>query len=326
MTERVPTSTYTVPVPEDKAGTRLDRLLADALPTLSRSRLKALIKAGLVEAAGRGPLVEPAYRVKAADSFAVTVPAPIPALPRPQDIPLDVVYEDRDLIVLDKAAGMTVHPGAGNPDRTLVNALLAHCRGGLSGIGGVSRPGIVHRLDKGTSGLMVAAKNDLAHRGLAAQFAERTVERAYKAVVWGVPRRRRGEIAGNIGRSPANRRKMAVLAEGGRLALTRYLVVEPLGTRASLVECRLATGRTHQIRVHMASLGHPVVGDPLYGGGGRRLAGASEPLKQAVAGLNGQALYAYVIGFKHPISGKMLRFECQWPLSFSVLTSCLDIM
>ena len=304
-------TTYTVRVPEDKARLRLDVFLAGALPALSRSRLKALILAGRVAAEGTpDPVTDPAAKTGAGRVYVVSVPAARPAVPLPQAIPLDVAYEDDDLIVIDKPAGLVVHPAAGHPDGTLVNALLAHCPESLSGIGGVTRPGIVHRLDKGTSGLMVVAKNDSAHRHLAGQLEERTLTRAYKALVWGIPKPREGEITGAIGRNPANRKKMAVVEKGGKPALTRYRVLKPAGARASLVECRLATGRTHQIRVHMADKGHPVVGDPLYGGGrGRRLRDAPETVRQGLAALNHQALHSYLIEFTHPISGRILRIK-----------------
>ncbi len=309
MRKAAAASSYTVRVPEDKAGGRLDRVLADALGALSRTRLKGLIEAGRV-ADGEGvPCTDPARRVRPGETFAVSVPACAPARPQAQAIPLHVVYEDGDLIVIDKPAGLVVHPAPGNPDRTLVNALLAHCGDSLSGIGGEGRPGIVHRLDKGTSGLMVAAKHDAAHRGLSAQFAERTIERAYQAVVWGLPRPPKGEIAGNIGRNPRNRKKMAVVKRGGRPALTRYRVIRAVGSRAALVECRLATGRTHQIRVHMACRGHPVVGDAQYGGGAHRLAPSATEARRALAGFNRLALHAYILGFSHPVTGEPLRFE-----------------
>jgi 23S rRNA pseudouridine1911/1915/1917 synthase len=316
-------SRYTVPVPEHKAGARLDKLLAEALTDLSRTRLKALIETGSVtrERSG-GPAAvvdDPAQKVSVGDVFAVLVPPVEAASPAAQDIPLDVVYEDEDLIVINKPAGLVVHPAAGNPDRTLVNAQLAHCGGSLSGIGGVGRPGIVHRLDKDTGGLMVAAKNDLAHRGLAEQFAAHSLERAYNAIVWGVPQPRQGEISGNIGRSPINRKKMAVVGRGGKTALTRYTVLRAIGTRASLVECRLATGRTHQIRVHMSNKGHPVVGDPVYGGGGRRLAGADPALHFL-------ALHAVLIGFVHPRTGKTLKFQVERPNKFAYLERFLETL
>lgn len=324
MSARAEPTTYTVRVPEDKVGRRLDRLLAEALPELSRTRLKALIEAGYVALAGGAPLRDPARRARRGDAFTVTVPPPAPATPSPQAIPLTIVYEDEDLLVVDKPAGLVVHPGPGNPDRTLVNALLAHCGESLSGVGGVGRPGIVHRLDKDTSGLMVVAKNDAAHRALARQFAAHSLERAYLAVVWGVPRPRQGEIAGNIGRSPKNRKKMAVVARGGKPALTRYRVLKTLGDIASLVECRLATGRTHQIRVHLASIGHPVIGDPVYGGRKTRLAQAPEGFRHAAASLNTQALHAYLIGFQHPRTHHRTRFESKLSSNIKQLVNFLE--
>jgi len=297
------------------AGARLDAWLAAALEGLSRSRIKALIRARAVTvAAGEeagATVSDPDYRVKPGQSFVVAVPPPAPAAPAGQAIPLDIVFEDDALIVVDKPAGLVVHPAPGNPDRTLVNALIAHCGDTLRGIGGARRPGIVHRLDKDTSGLMVAAKTEAAHAALTAQFAARTVERAYSAVVWGVPVPAAGEIEGNIGRSPRDRKKMAVLRTGGRPALTRYRVVHALGQgRAALLECRLATGRTHQIRVHLASRGHPVVGDPVYGG--RRAA----PIAR-------QALHARTLGFDHPSTGERLRFERDIPPDMRALLDLL---
>ena len=326
-----PMSTYTVPVPQDKAGARLDKVLAEALADLSRTRLKGLIQDGHVTFGGCScgdgvALTDPAYKVQEGQSFRVTVPEATPLELEAQDIPLDVVFEDDDLIVIDKPAGLVVHPAAGNPDRTLVNALLAHCGGSLSGIGGVGRPGIVHRLDKDTSGLMVVAKTDLAHKGLSEQFAAHTLERAYKAVVWGIPSPPAGEIEGNIGRSPTNRKKMAVLSRGGKPALTRYKVLKTFGTRAALIECRLATGRTHQIRVHMTSHGHPLIGDPVYGGGRNRTRGLPENIRTAVASLGRQALHAFVIGFNHPRTGDWVRFEGEIPKDFNMLICELDEM
>ncbi len=294
------------------AGARLDTLLAGRLGGLSRSRVKALIQAGRLSAGG-ATIADPSYRVKRGQRFELSVPEAAPAVPRAQAIELAVVYEDADIIVLDKPAGMVVHPAPGNPDRTLVNALIAHCGASLSGIGGVLRPGIVHRLDKDTSGLLVAAKNDAAHAALSAQFATRTLVRGYRAVVIGAPVPASGEIAGNIGRSPANRKKMAVLRRGGRPALTRYRVLRPLGGVASLLECRLETGRTHQIRVHLAHIGHAVIGDPLYGGRRRRGAGVPERLKGALAGFHRQALHAFVLELRHPTSGERHRFESDLP-------------
>lgn len=294
-------TTYTVKVPENKAGVRLDKFLADEVEGLSRSRIKALMDAGHVTL--KGEIANDASKkVRADEAYTVSIPEVVAAEPKPQDIPLDVVYEDEDVIVIDKPPGLVVHPAAGNHDGTLVNALLAHCGDSLSGIGGVARPGIVHRLDKGTGGLMIAAKNDAAHVGLSRQFADHSMDRAYLALVWGLPKPIRGEIEGNIGRSPKNRKKMAIVERGGKYALTRYKVVEVYGDVASLVECRLATGRTHQIRVHMASIGHPVIGDPLYGSGGGRGKCAKLPdaARAVVESLDHQLLYAYELGFIHP--------------------------
>ena len=322
-------TTYTVPVPENKGGQRLDRWLADAVAGVSRSQIKRLVEAGRVSLVDGDPTPPPVLdvsrRVKPGEMFAVSIPPPEPALPQPQDIPLRVIYEDDDLIVIDKPVGLVVHPAAGHAGGTLVNALLAHCAGSLSGIGGVARPGIVHRLDKDTSGLMVAAKNDAAHHALARQFHDHDLERAYYAVVWGMPTPRQGEIEGNIGRSPVNRKKMAVVARGGKPALTRYKVIRPVGTFASLLRCDLATGRTHQIRVHMAHRGHPVVGDPLYGGGPRhRLRDAPEAVRQRVAAVESQLLHAFLIGFRHPKTGDFMRFETEIPLEINALMCELD--
>ncbi len=318
-------TTYTVRVGDDKAGGRLDRFLAEVLPQLSRTRLKALIELGLVKRAdsGNAAAIDPATKVGVGEAFIVNVPPVVPDHPEAQAIPLTVVYEDNDLIVVDKPAGLVVHPAPGNRDRTLVNALLAHCAGTLSGIGGVGRPGIVHRLDKDTGGVMVAAKNDLAHHGLARQFADHSLDRAYNAVVWGSPAPRQGSIEGNIGRSPRNRKKMAIVTRGGKAALTHYRVLRPVGTYASLIECRLATGRTHQIRVHMASRGHSVIGDPLYGGRGPRK-GVPSTLRQEIEGLKYQALHAVLIGFTHPRSGERLQFFSNLSFHINELIDKLD--
>ncbi len=309
------------------AGARLDRLLAARLEDLSRSRLKGLIEAGMVSADG-APVREPSTRVKAGQTFAIVIPETVPATPEGQVMALDVVYEDADIIVIDKPAGMVVHPAPGNPDRTLVNALIAHCGVSLTGVGGVRRPGIVHRLDKDTSGLMVAAKSDAAHQGLVAQFAARTVERVYRALVWGRPEPAAGKIAGNIGRSPRNRKKMAVLRRGGRPAVTRYRVRRSYaGGAASLVECRLLTGRTHQIRVHLAAQGHPVIGDPTYGRrDDRRRTALPEAARNAALAMDRQALHAATLGFRHPGTGETLRFESDLPSDIKSLKSSLEVL
>ena len=322
------------------AGRRLDRLLAEGLDGLSRSRVKGLIKAGHVarlDVPGRGATItEPSYRVKPGQTFAIFVPQPRPAVPQAQALPLDVVYEDEELIVIDKPAGLVVHPAPGNPDGTLVNALIAHCGVGLTGIGGERRPGIVHRLDKDTSGLMVAAKTQAAHAALTAQFAARTVRRLYGAVVWGVPSPRSGEIAANIGRNPRNRKKMAALAEGGKVALTQYEVRIELGPRrpglASVVDCRLATGRTHQVRVHLAAIGHPLIGDPLYGrgprgvgrGAGRGAGERTAQLPMTARRFPRQALHARGLALSHPRTGEKLDFSSQPPRDMKELIDCFD--
>jgi len=324
------TTTYTVETPSGKGGSRLDRLLAEELEGFSRSRIKSLIEEGFVTLRDKGQgsaSIGPATKVREGQVFIVVSPEAKPAIPQPQAMNLDIIYEDDDVIVLEKPAGLVVHPAAGNPDRTLVNALLAHAEanGGLSGIGGVARPGIVHRLDKGTSGLMVVAKNDKAHRTLSEQFANRTIERAYYAIVWGRPNPLSGEIEGNIARSSANRKKMAVVSKGGKPALTRYKVIKSLGRVASLVECRLATGRTHQIRVHMAHIGHPVLGDPVYGRVGKnRREALSDEAKTAISSLDHQALHAYLIGFS--IDGKTdgYRFEGGLPNYMNELAAILE--
>ncbi len=304
-------------------GSRLDKFLAESFADHSRSRIKTLIVDGHVTTAG-AKVTDPSRRVKPGENFEVSLPALKPAIPIGQKIDLNIVYEDQDLIVIDKPAGLVVHPAPGNPDRTLVNALIAHCGDSLSGIGGEARPGIVHRLDKDTSGLMVAAKNDVAHRGLAAQFSDHSLDRAYKAVVWGVPKTKAGKIEGNIGRNPRNRKKMAVVKRGGKHALTNYKVEKKIGSAkekwASLVECRLETGRTHQIRVHLTSIGHPIIGDPVYGSkDAKKLGGnVSEAFQEAVSNLDRQALHAFLIGFIHPVSGRKISFES--PLSRDILT------
>ncbi len=304
---------------------RLDRFLADALPDLSRSRIKSLLQDGQVTESGQ-TISDPSYRVKPQAVFEVTVPAPEEATPAAQEIPLTVVYEDADLLVIDKPAGLVVHPGPGQPDGTLVNALLAHCGDSLSGVGGVKRPGIVHRLDKDTSGLIVVAKNDAAHQSLSAQFADRSIDRSYRALVWGVPMPPAGRVEGNIGRHPRDRKKMAVVAPPrGKPAATKYRLIQRFGEAASLVECRLESGRTHQIRVHMTHIGFPIIGDPVYG---RRTPARKNALSQKAAqvtsALNRQALHAAVIGFDHPQSGERLKFSSELPRDMKRIVSVLN--
>lgn len=324
MNERPPAvPPYTVLVTADKAGTRLDRVLAAALAELSRNRVQQLLAAGQVVLAADGEIVrDPARCVRLGETYAVTVPPPPPSTAIAQPIPLDVVFEDDHLIVIEKPAGLAVHPGAGTPDGTLVNALLAHCEGGLSPIGAPLRPGIVHRLDKDTTGLLVAAKTEASHRSLAAQFAMHSVERAYHAVVWGHPIPASGRMTTRIGRSDRDRTQMAIVAQGGKEAITDYRTLRWLGASAALLECRLATGRTHQIRVHMAALGHPLVGDPVYRGRRQRFAASTGD--KVLTLCPRQALHAFLIGFIHPETGIKVRFESSLPHDINSLISFLE--
>lgn len=316
-------------VAED-SGDRLDRVLATRV-ALSRTRLKALILAGEVAIGGR-TIRDPGYRVNAGEVVAVTVPPPEPAVPEGEAMPLAIVYEDDDVIVIDKPAGLVVHPAAGNERGTLVNALIAHCGDSLSGIGGVRRPGIVHRLDKDTSGLMVVAKNDRAHHALARQFADHgrtgALERGYLAFVWGVPDRPKGVIDAPLDRHPHARDRQAV-RQGGREAITHWQVLERYGglddrPAASLIECRLETGRTHQIRVHLAHIGHPLMGDAVYGPGFKTKAALLPPAaRQALEDLGRQALHAYLLGFEHPSSQEFLQFRSELPIDLARLRSDL---
>jgi 23S rRNA pseudouridine1911/1915/1917 synthase len=309
--------------PED-AGVRLDRVLARHLPALSRTRLKALIEAGRVRCESTVAR-DPAARVLSGQSFVVALPEPEEARMEPQARPLAIRYEDAHLLVIDKPAGLVVHPAPGNSDGTLVNALLAHCGDSLEGIGGVLRPGIVHRLDKDTSGLMVVAKTEAAHRALSQDFAARHIERAYAAFVWGVPDPAIGEISGNIGRHPVHRKKMAVLGPGrGRTALTRYRVERAFADRAALIECRLATGRTHQIRVHLAARGHPLIGDQVYGSRRGRTAARGTENEGLIAAFPRQALHARTLGFVHPATGVRLDFASPLPVDLHILLNYLE--
>ncbi|SMH55363.1 ribosomal large subunit pseudouridine synthase D [Mesorhizobium australicum] len=321
----------------DAAGQRLDQWLAGvAGPDLSRSRVQALIKAGAVTVSG-ATVGEPKHKLAGGEDVVIDMPAPAPAEPRGEDIALDILYEDDQLIVIDKPAGLVVHQGAGNWTGTLVNALIHHCGASLSGIGGVARPGIVHRLDKDTSGVMVAAKTDLAHRELSDAFAdhgqEGDLERAYLAVVWGVPSRKSGMIDAHLGRSTKDRTRQAVVPEtrpDARHAITHFEVLETFGAKrpdgpvASLVECRLETGRTHQIRVHMAHIGHPLVGDRDYGAGFRTKSNRlPDDVRQVVDAFPRQALHAGLLAFAHPVSGEVMEFEAPLPADMQALIAAL---
>lgn len=317
--------TLIVSLNEAARALRLDKALAEAAPSLSRARIQALLDAGAVSFAD-APVT--AKSKTAPGDYAIAIPPVTPADPQPEAIPLTVLFEDADLIVIDKPAGMAAHPAPGNQTGTLVNALLHHCGASLSGIGGVARPGIVHRLDKDTSGVMVAAKTDRAHAGLSALFAEHDIERTYIALTRGAPSPPRGRIETRIGRSSADRKKMAVLKAGGREAITDYVVERVFGLpakpgaapMAARVACTLHTGRTHQIRVHLASKGAPILGDPTYGSGS-----PTAPVRAAVieAGLHRQALHAAVLGFVHPVTGERLRFETAPPPDMKSLEDLL---
>jgi 23S rRNA pseudouridine1911/1915/1917 synthase len=301
---------------------RLDKALAEALPDISRARLQALMAEGALTREGV-TLADPAARA-VSGLYRLAIPPAVPAEPQAQDLGLAVLFEDESLIVVDKPPGMSAHPAPGSEAGTLVNALIHHCGASLSGIGGVARPGIVHRLDKGTSGVMVAAKTDAAHQGLSRLFAGHDIDRAYIALVRGAPSPAHGTVATRIGRSTHDRKKMAVLSRGGREAITHYQVERPFGPvtkpLAARVRCRLETGRTHQIRVHLAHKGSPCLGDPVYG------AGPPAPAVRAAiqaAGLHRQALHAAVLGFVHPLTGEALRFETAPPADFCALEEAL---
>lgn len=331
MTEKPSIENFSVDA--TSVGTRLDRFLAIQMPQTSRSRLKQLIKQGDVLLKG-AKIEEPNYRVKPGEQFSVNSPPPQPAVPQAENIALDVIFEDEHLIVINKPPGLVVHPAAGNWEGTLVNALLSHCGASLSGIGGIKRPGIVHRLDKDTSGLMVVAKNDHAHKGLSEQFAahgkDGKLERAYKTLVWAAPRHTRGLVNAPLGRKPNNRLKQAVLKKGGRPSVTHYEILqtfleEEKGPLLTLLKCTLETGRTHQIRVHMAHIGCPVVGDVTYGAGfNTRVQKLPELAQNLLKNLKRQALHAYILGFEHPETGEKLHFENELPQDFSALLTSLE--
>lgn len=308
---------------EDK-GQRLDKFLATQIPQLSRSRLQRLVTEGYVTC-DEETVIDNSFKVRLGDAYQVLVPAPREANPEPEDIALDIVYEDEDLIVVNKPAGMTVHPAPGAYSGTLVNALLFHCRENLSGIGGVKRPGIVHRIDKDTSGLLVVAKNDMAHHCLSQQFYEHSIERTYYALVYGTPNPLAGKVEASIGRSPYDRKKMAVVLRGGKTAVTHYKTEAVYKNAASLVKCNLETGRTHQIRVHMASLGCNLIGDQLYVKSKKScINGVDEYQKSFINNFARQALHATTLGFKHPRSGEMMNFNSEFPNDFKELMRVLE--
>jgi 23S rRNA pseudouridine1911/1915/1917 synthase len=314
--------------PPEAAGTRADRFLASALEGLSRSRVKALIDAGLATRDGTA-ISDPAEPVRAGARYALRIPPAIPTAPEPEAIPLTILFEDQHLIVLDKPAGLVVHPAPGNQQGTLVNAVLAHAAEDLTGIGGEARPGIVHRLDKDTSGVMVVAKTERAHTALSAAFASRDLDREYLALAWGLPAAAAGEVDAPIGRHAMDRKRMAVVgkqgARAGKTALTRWRLERGFAAAACLLRCRLATGRTHQIRVHLAHIGHPIVGDPVYL---RRVPAAArllpEPAREALLAFPRQALHAESLGFRHPVTGEALSFRAPLPPDMAELLAILD--
>ena len=301
-------------------GQRLDRAIADAVPDLSRERIKALLAEGAITRADGQPLRSGSSKVDGPLAIRIALPAPAASHALPQDMPLVIVYEDEHLIVVDKPAGMVVHPASGNPDGTLVNALLHHCAGRLSGIGGVARPGIVHRIDKDTSGLLVVAKTDKAHEGLSKQFADHSIDRVYLSIVNGRPLPPSGTIDASLARSSHDRKKMAVVAEGrGKRAVTHYRTLQLL-ENAAFIECRLETGRTHQVRVHLTHIGHPLLGDPVYG---RTRSTHASTLKSI--GFARQALHATRLGFIHPVEGKSVTFDSPLPNDMQELFTRLRV-
>lgn len=318
---------FEIEISAETAGTRLDKLLADAMPDVSRSRIKALIKDGHVTCAGSS-IKSPSKAVKSGERYHVSIPEPEDPDPQPENIPLDVIFEDEHLIVVNKPAGMVVHPAAGSPNGTLVNALLHHCGNSLSGIGGVKRPGIVHRIDKETSGLLVVAKHEKAHNGLAEQFADHSIERKYSAICKDHPRPATGRIEGNIARHPVDRKRMAVSESGGKWAATNYKIIEAYSQNgtplAAEIECQLETGRTHQIRVHMTHVGHALVGDPVYGRAGKLPSSVKGAARTALQSFKRQALHAKSLGFIHPISGKAFKFESELPYDMKALLEALS--
>lgn len=314
---------FTDPVSIAQKGQRLDKFLAESFKDLSRSQVQRLICQGNLSV-DDDLIVDNSFKVRVGDVYQLEIPEAVEATPEPEDIALDIIYEDQDLIVVNKPAGMTVHPAPGAYSGTLVNALLFHCRDSLSGIGGVRRPGIVHRIDKDTSGLLVVAKNDQAHRHLCEQFFVHSIERTYYAVVYGAPNPLNGRIEANIGRSPYDRKKMAILQNGGKTAVTNYQTKEIFKNAASLVQCNLETGRTHQIRVHLASLGCNLVGDQVYGKAKKTsVQFANDEQKQFVNSFPRQALHAASLGFIHPQSNEKVQFFADYPEDMKKLLAIL---
>ena len=310
-------------VNKEYKGLRIDKFLALSFPEMSRSQVQRLIKSGNVSC-DDDIIADNSFKVRIDDCYQVFVPEATEAEPQPENIPLDVIYEDDDLIVVNKPAGMTVHPAPGALNGTLVNALLYHCRNSLSGVGGVKRPGIVHRIDKDTSGLLVVAKNDAAHRHLSEQFFEHSIERTYFALVYGLPNPLKGKIEANVGRSPYDRKKMAVVQNGGKTAITNYKTIENFKNCAALVQCNLETGRTHQIRVHMASIGCNLIGDQLYVKSKKTLIkGVDENVKKYINNFPRQALHATTLGFKHPRNNEFISFNSEFPSDFQRLLTYL---
>ena len=316
--------TFTIAIQDASHNDRLDKVLSQALPQLTRTRIKSLILEGSVQKEGAA-CTRPSAKVLGGESYIIHIPELVDALPEPQDMDLDILFEDDDLLVLNKPAGLVVHPAPGHPDKTLVNGLLAHCGNSLSGISGVKRPGIVHRLDKETSGLMVVAKHDKSHAHLSAQFSDRSLSRRYKAIVWGLVHPVKGKIEGNIGRHPRHRQKMAVVPSGGKEAVTHFKMLTAFETFASLIECQLETGRTHQIRVHMESLGFGVAGDTLYGNAPRlnKQRDSLELARERGWAADRHALHAYAIQFIHPRTEEEMSFEIDLPEDMKILQQAL---